>query len=591
MSYDYHPTESRPLALAAVALVCLTLVASVAGVGVVAGQAQNGTNATGGTATPTPASGAGSSGNTSALAQNGSGGGTGTGGAAANQSGGSGSANGTTGPQSGAGNASGSGSSGGGAGGNTGALLDGNSTWGEYANSSRASGANGSGNASGNASANQSSNASGGGGLLGTVGSIAGGAYDFTAGVGDFLTGGTDEWFGKTVSGFFNGARSFFGWMFGFFIEQGAGIIENTIDKAVRAFSMTPHPNNVENFYQNPSNAPWGTVYDTFQQMGLPLARLMWLVSLAYVMVAGNQFGAGTMSYAKEKQAWVGLAISVFFISDAGWTLTNLVPHVADVFTQSFTQDITTTSVMNSMAKGMVVLFVLLLIYFELSAVVLLMAVAAFRLLVIVGFAPFIPALVVAMYSPFGLLSLIAKAGIHLWLVLLVAAIPSTLLLDATFSMAQLAAGGNFDLLGTVMVIPLIVGGLLASALMPFLLWKASSSLGSALGVNMPGSEGGGRVRQKMGEYRQKAARPNRFQRGFRGKDPVQTDGGTPAHRAGEATRDAPRNAKQAAESAGSKARGASGAAKDRAENMKSKLSRWSSRSSRSDGIPDEGEL
>ncbi|WP_435078995.1 hypothetical protein [Halococcus sp. AFM35] len=541
-----------------------------------AGQAQNGTNTTVGTATP--ASSTGSAGNTSALVQNGSGGGTGTGGAAANQSGGSGSANGTTGS---------SGSSGGGARGNTGALLDGNTTWGEYANSSRASGANGSGNASGNASANQSSNGSGGGGVLGTVGSIAGGAYDLTAGVGDFLTGGTDEWFGKTVSGFFNGARSFFGWMFGFFIEQGAGIIENTIDKAVRAFSMTPHPNNVGNFYQNPSNAPWGTVYDTFQQTGLPLARLMWLASLAYLMIAGNQFGAGTMSYAKEKQAWVGLAISVFFVSDAGWTLTNLVPHVADVFTQSFTQDVTTTSVMDSMAKGMVVLFVLLLIYFELSAVVLLMAVAAFRLLVIVGFAPFIPALVVAMYSPFGLLSFIAKAGIHLWLVLLVAAIPSTLLLDATFSMAQLAAGGNFDLLGTVMVIPLIVGGLLASALMPFLLWKASSSLGSALGVNMPGSESGGRVRQKMSEYQQKAARPNRFQRGLRRKDPV-TDGGTGAHRAGRATRDAPRNAKQTAESAGSKARNAPSEAKDRAANMKSKLSRWSSQSN---GIPDEGEL
>jgi hypothetical protein len=574
MSHDYQPTQSRPLALAAVALVCLTLVASVAGVGVVAGQAQNGTNATGGT---TPASGTESSGNTSALVQNGSGG--------------SGSANGTAEPQSGSDNTTGSsGSSGGGARGNTGALLDGNTTWGEYANSSRASGANGSGNASGNASANQSSNGSGGGGVLGTVGSIAGGAYDLTAGVGDFLTGGTDEWFGKTVSGFFNGARSFFGWMFGFFIEQGAGIIENTIDKAVRAFSMTPHPNNVGNFYQNPSNAPWGTVYDTFQQMGLPLARLMWLASLAYLMIAGNQFGAGTMSYAKEKQAWVGLAISVFFISDAGWTLTNLVPHVADVFTQSFTQDITTTSVMDSMAKGMVVLFVLLLIYFELSAVVLLMAVASFRILVIVGFAPFIPALVVAMYSPFGLLSFIAKAGIHLWLVLLVAAIPSTLLLDATFSMAQSAASGSFDLLGTVMVIPLIVGGLLASALMPFLLWKASSSLGSAIGVNMPGSQGGQRVRKKMSEYRQKAAQPNRFQRGLRRKDPV-TDGGTGAHRAGRATRDAPRNAKQTAESAGSKARNAPSEAKDRAANMKSKLSRWSSRSSQSNGIPDEGEL
>ena len=581
MSHDYHPTESRPLALAAVALVCLTLVASVAGVGVVAGQAQNGTNATGGTATPTPtsASGAGNSGNTSALAQNGSGGGTGTGGAAANQSGGSGSANGTTGS---------SGSSGGGARGNTGALLDGNSTWGEYANSSRVNGTDGSGNASGNASSNQSGNGSGGGGLLGAVGNIAGGAYDLTAGVSDFLTGGTDEWFGKTVSGFFNGARSFFGWMFGFFIEQGAGIIEDTIDKAVKAMTMTPHANNVGNFYQNPSNAPWGTVEDTFQQTGLPLARLMWLASLAYIMIAGNQFGAGTMSYAKEKQAWVGLAISVLFISDAGWTLTNLVPHVADVFTQSFTQDITTTSVMDSMAKGMVVLFVLLLIYFELSAVAMLMIVAGFRILVIVGFAPFVPALIVTMYSPFGLLSLIAKAGIHLWLVLLVAAIPSALLLDATFSMAQSAASGSFDLLGTVMVIPLIVGGLLASALMPFLLWKASSSIGSALGANVPGSEGGQRVREKMGEYRDKAARPNRFQRGFRRKDPV-TDGGTRSHRAGEATRDAPRNAKQAAESAGSKARNAPSEAKDRAESMKSKLSRWSS--SQSDGIPNEGEL
>lgn len=581
MSHDYHPTQSRPLALAAVALVCLTLVASVAGVGVVAGQAQNGTNATGGTATPVP--GAGSSGNTSALVQNGSGGGTGMGGAVANQSSASGSANGTTGPQSAAGNATGSsGSSGGGARGNMGTLLDGNSTWGEYANNSRVGGANGSENATGNQSGNQS-----GGGILGTVGGITGGAYDFTAGVGDFLAGGTDEWFGKTVSGFFNGARSFFGWMFGFFIEQGAGIIDDTIDKAVRAFTMTPHPNNVGNFYQNPSNAPWGTVEDTFQQTGLPLARLMWLASLAYMMIAGNQFGAGTMSYAKEKQAWVGLAISAFFISDAGWTLTNLVPHVADVFTQSFTQDITTTSVMDSMAKGMVVLFVLLLIYFELSAVVLLMAVASFRILVIVGFAPFIPALVVAMYSPFGLLSFIAKAGIHLWLVLLVAAIPSTLLLDATFSMAQSAASGSFNLLGTVMIIPLIVGGLLASALMPFLLWKGSSSLGSAIGVSMPGSENGQQVRDKMGEYRDKAARPNRFQRGLRRKDPV-TDGGTGAHRAGRATRDAPQNAKQAAESAGSKARSASGAAKNRAANMKSKLSRWSSRSN---GIPDEGEL
>jgi hypothetical protein len=587
MSYDCPLTQSRSFAALAVAVILLVALLAAGGVGVVAGQAQNGTNGTtGGNATP--ASGAGSSPNTSALTQNGSSGGNGTGAAPANQSNGSGSANRTTSPQNGTGPTNGSRGSGTGGGGSAGGgaprgnmtgLLDGNTTWGEYARNNRVGQTNSSGNASGNATGNQSGgNASSGGGVLGAIGGAVGGAVDFTTGVLDHFSGSSDEWFGKTVSGFFNGARAFFGWMFGFFIEQGMGIINDTIDKAVKAFTMTPHPNKVNNFYQNPSNAPWGWVYDMFQQTGLPLARLLWLLSLAYVMVGGNQFGAGTMSYAKEKQTWVGLAISAFFISDAGWTLTNLVPHVVDVFTQAFTHGITTTPVMNSMAKGMVVLFVLLLIYFELSAVIGLMIVAAFRILVIIGFAPFIPALVVAMYSPFGLLSWIAKAGIHLWLVLLVAAMPSALLLNASFAMAQSAANGSFDLLGTVMVIPLIVGGLLASAFMPFLLWKASSSIGSAIGISMPGSENGQQVREKMSEYRQKAARPNRFQRGFRRKESAQDNGESGAHRAGKATRNAPRNTKQKASSAATTARNASSTAKRRAANMMNKISKLASR-------------
>lgn len=573
MSHDYQPTLSRSFILTLAAVIVLATLTSAVGLGVgmAAGQAQNGTNGTpGDTGTATSA---GSTPNTSALKQNGS-----AGGATENQSNGSDSAN-------------GSGGGGGGSGApraNTSGLLDGNTTWGEYARNNRVNQTNRAGNASGNASGNQSGG--GGGGVLGTVGGWASGAYDFTAGGLDWLAGGTDEWFGKTVSGFFNGARAFFGWMFGFFIEQGMGIISKTIDKAVKAMTMTPHANGVNNFYQNPTNSPWGTIQDTFENTGLMLARLVWLLNLAYVMVAGNQLGAGTISYAKEKQTWVGLAISAFFISDAGWTFTNLVPHVVDVFTQSFTHGITTTPAMNSMAKGMVVLFVLLLIYFELSAVVVMMVVAALRIVVIMGFAPFIPALVVAMYSPFGLLSMIAKAGVHLWLVLLVAAMPSALLLNASFTMAQSAASGNMDLLGTVMITPLIVAGLLASALMPFLLWKASSSLGSAVGVSMPGSEGSQQFREKMSEYRQKAARPNRFQRGFRRKEPVQTDGGSDAHRAGKATRNAPRNAKQKASSTATKARAAPSAAKQRAANMKAKLSR--SGSSRTDGgIPDEGQL
>jgi hypothetical protein len=565
MSHDYYRVPSRSFALTLAAVIVLAVLASAVGLGVgmAAGQAQNGTNGTNGTADNTgTATSAGTAPNTSALTQNGS-----SGGATANQSSGSGSANGSTGGNAGSGGS-------GAPRGNAGKLLDGNTTWGEFANNSRTNQTNATGNTSGNASGNQSGNGSGGKGILGTIGSLAGGAYDFTAGIGDFLTGSTDEWFGKTVSGFFNGARSFFGWMFGFFIEQGISIISETIDKAVRAMTMTPHANNVGNFYQNPTNAPWGIIQETFENTGLMLARLVWLLNLAYVMVAGNQLGAGTMAYAKEKQTWVGLAISSFFISDAGWTLTNLVPHVVDIFTQSFTHGITTTPAMNSMAKGMVVLFVLLLIYFELSAVVMMMVVAALRIVIIIGFAPFIPALVVAMYSPFGLLSLIAKAGIHLWLVLLLAAMPSALLLNASFSMAQAAASGDMNLLGTVMVMPLIVAGLLASALMPFLLWKASSSIGSAVGVSMPGSEGSEQFREKMSDYRDKAARPNRFQRGFRRKDPKQDDGGTGAHRAGKATRNAPRNTKRKASSVGSKARNAPSAAKQRVANMKAKLSR-----------------
>lgn len=577
MSHDYQPVPGRSFVLTLAAVIVLAALVSAVGIGVgiAAGQAQNGTNATNGTADNTgTATSAGTAPNTSALSQNGS-----AGGATANQSNGSGAANGSSG-----------GGGSGAPGGNASRLLDGNTTWGEYASNSRTNQTNATGNASGNASGNQSGgNGSGGKGFLGTIGGLAGGAYDFTAGIGDFLTGSTDEWFGKTVSGFFNGARSFFGWMFGFFIEQGISIISNTIDKAVKAMTMTPHANNVSNFYQNPTNAPWGIIQDTFENTGLMLARLVWLVNLAYVMVAGNQLGAGTMSYAKEKQTWVGLAISAFFISDAGWTLTNLVPHVVDVFTQSFTHGITTTPAMNSMAKGMVVLFVLLLIYFELSAVVMMMVVAALRIVIIIGFAPFIPALIVAMYSPFGLLSMIAKAGVHLWLVLLLAAMPSALLLNASFTMAQSAASGNMNLLGTVMVTPLIVAGLLASALMPFLLWKASSSIGSAVGISMPGSEGSEQFREKMSGYRQKAARPNRFQRGFRRKESVQDDGGTGAHRAGEATRNAPRNAKQKASSTVTKARAAPSAAKQRVANMKAKLSRGSSRTD--GGIPDDGQL
>ncbi|HET7322942.1 MAG TPA: hypothetical protein VFJ06_01275 [Halococcus sp.] len=437
-------------------------------------------------------------------------------------------------------------------------VVEPDETWSEYI------GANGT-----NGSASGQNGGRGGGGILGTAGNILGGVYDTGAGFFDWLAGGTDEY----VGGFFKGARAFFSWMLGFFIKQAASIVNETIDKAVEAMSMTPHPNRVNNFYHNPTNPPWGIVYDTWRETGQPLTRLLWLSSLGFLMAFGNQFGVGVISYAREKQGWFGLALTAFFITDAGWTLTNIVPHVVDVFTQSFVNDITTTSLMESAAKGLVVLFVLVLVYFEFFFVVFLLFVAAIRIGVIIAFAPFIPALVVAWFSPFKMLSAIAKAAVHLWLVLLVSAMPSSLFLNAAFNMAQAAASGNAGPLGTIMVIPLIVGGLLAAALMPFLLWKASSKLMGMIGSGTPGSQSSPQWREKMSEYRRKAARPNRFQRGFRRKDPVEDDGGTGAHRAGRATRDAPRNAKGAANSATTKARTASSTAKTRAANMKDRLS------------------
>jgi len=418
---------------------------------------------------------------------------------------------------------------------------------------------------------NGSASNNGGGGGLG--GGILGGVYSTGAGVLDHLAGSTDEWAG----GFTKGAQAFFSWMLGFFIKQADQIVSRTIDPAINATTMTPHPNRVNNFYHNPNNLMWGMVYDTWEQTGQPLTRLLWIASLGFLLAFGNQFGVGTMSYAREKQGWVGLAISAFFITDAGWTLTNIVPHIVDVFTQAFVSDVTTTSLMNSAAKGAVVLFVLVLIYFEFFFVLFLLFVAGLRIGILIAFAPFITALVVVWFSPFKMLSSIAKAAVHLWLVLLLSAMPSTLLLNASFTMAEAAANGNAGALGTIMVIPLVVGGLLAAALMPFLLWKASSKLMGMLGGGTPGPQSSPQWRKKMAEYRQKAARPNRFQRGFRRKDPVQEEGASGAHRTGEATRNAPSNAKNAGVTAGKKAKNAPGAARAKAQNTASSVREASS--------------
>lgn len=439
-------------------------------------------------------------------------------------------------------------------------LLQKNESWDEFANRS------GSINVTARNNSSSGGGGGGGGGLLSGpasfVGGVAGGAYDIAAGLGDFLGGSTDEWLG----GFTKGAKAFFSWMLGFFVKQAMGILAKPLNAAVEAITMTPHANNVGSYYTPPSNS-FQPLYQTFQEVGQPAAWLIWLVSVVTLIGFGNYCGIGMIDRATERQSAVGLAVGAFFLSDFSWVVANVFLHTLDLVGESVTVNIQ-SQLATVGFSGMVVVLVLIMVYFEAFAAVFLLAIAAFRIEFIMALTPFFGALVIARVSPIKGVSSLSNFALQLWGILAVAGVPAAFLLDAAFSMAQMALAGKLSALGTMMAVPMILGGIVGAALMPFLLLKGRNKMFSGT-FGVPGlSQSGEKMRGKMDEYQKKAARTNRFQRGFRGKDPIADDGGTRSHRAGAMTRSGAGKVRSGA----GKASSAAGSAAARAAHLKQGL-------------------
>lgn len=172
--------------------------------------------------------------------------------------------------------------------------------------------------------------------------------------------------------------------------------------------------------------------------------------------------------------------------------------------------------------------------YFEAFIFVLLVILAALRIEVIMFATPLIPAAVIAAWGfPLRIGRTFARASVLLWVVLLLAGIPSAFFISGAMVVSQ---SGMLDSLGlgAAAALFLQLGGILAALVSPIAIFKAMLPLISMFGPTSL-SETSEKVSEKNNQYRERldqtrerstsAYRAGRSaKRGLRGQQPASGD-------------------------------------------------------------------
>lgn len=390
--------------------------------------------------------------------------------------------------------------------------------------------ANTSGNASGNGTA--TGNATGGNiSWNASTGNVTGGSG---SGGGGFLSGVIGD-LGKSVAQGVTIALE------ATLVDQGIIIADSLADSILAAAVYTPHPENAGNWFHNPTKGAWGGAWEWHQEWGRPL----WGVLVLLGGGLGVAFrGLGILS-PPEFNEWSKRWLIGLFLGNWSWELGSLYLYFLAGLKSGILAGVTGAGgglVTDAISSGLVWVFVALLIWINILALVVAAIIIGIVIVVTVVLTPFLGAMLAARAIPLGAIYGPAEKGVRAWTVLPLATLPSALFLAGGIQIATAPFNG---LPGTAdLVRPVaLIGGPALAAVVPIAVYRSASPRGLSIGfagAGAAGAVGGGlAVRERMKHVKEKAQTGVRgardLGRGARGAAPV-SDGGR-AYRAASAPR------------------------------------------------------
>lgn len=348
---------------------------------------------------------------------------------------------------------------------------------------------------------------------------------------GGGLLGGALDTLGQAVASGIGFALNFM------LVSQGALIADFLADAVLQAAVYTPYPDNPGNWFHNPSKGPWPGAWEWHQDWGRPL----WALFVLFGGGLGLAFrGMGLLNPA-EFSEWSKRWLVGLFVGNWAWELGGLYLYFLAGVKSGILAGVTSGSaVTDALGSGLVWLFVALLLWINILALVVAAVIIGMVIVVTVVLLPFLGALLAARAVPFESIHGPAQKAVKAWVALPLATVPSALFLAGGIRIATAPFEGAVGVADLIRPVALLGGPVLA-AVVPLAVYRSTSPRSMSIGfAGAAGAAGGSlAVRERAKHVKEKAQTGVRgardLSRGARGAAPV-GDGGR-AYRVASAPR------------------------------------------------------
>ena len=314
-----------------------------------------------------------------------------------------------------------------------------------------------------------------------------------------------------------------------FGVDQPIQAIVSLGGDIVKAATFTPHANNADSWFHDPSNGVWAENWDEWQNKGFPLWALL--------VIAGGVLGiglraAGMMSVGEFKE-WRKRWVVGLVVGRWAWELGNLYLFFLGGLKAWFVADLTAGGrFASAWAPALILVLVVILAVVNLWIVVLIAGVVGMTIVGIDILTPYLGAMIAARGVPLRFVNGPGDKLSRFWAILPVLTLPMAIIVSAGFSTeitAIIEANGFSDAM-----IPFVhLGAFMLALISPYLVWSGASST-TAFSVGFAGGsvamsqryENAKQSARKAGTRGKQGVRGVRdVTRGARGKAPV-ADGG-----------------------------------------------------------------
>lgn len=304
------------------------------------------------------------------------------------------------------------------------------------------------------------------------------------------------------------------------------------------AIAYVPAPNNMVNYFLEPTNGIWTDRWGVYQDKARPL---FW--GLAGLTLGSYAIGAGTGTLPRTLQAGWARRWAVNFLGGLmAWTLAGAWLTARKGLTYWFLQDVTAATLGSTLTSAIVLVAFVVVAFINIWALAVLLLIAGMVFGGTIALTPWLTALIMARALPIRILAAAADRIVKLWFVLTLLTLPIAAFVGMGFS---LDVGAAFDPSAVALDNPEAVAGSAAIALLSvavkfgsilggifgaWWIFSGLSSVGMATGVVAAPSPD--QVRQQYQRGREQAGRvrertetvvnaPREVARGARGRQPV----------------------------------------------------------------------